>query len=382
MTTRVGARSGAGLAVTLVLTLALAACQAQSGGASPSAAEGPPGGIQSTLTGTLAASGSVGASPTATLTQVRAAGCTTTMNGNQTSLPVVTPRTPFVGIDPALQGRLGAYGAGRLLVLAPVGWDCFAIDSTNSSALITSPDGLGEVALNISTTAVLSDFEACSFFASALSALRLHASQPCLNDSEPSDQQLHALSPDLVSVTDPHGGEPFVLGPDQPGYATVGLVWFDAAKETTSEIMCTVAPADEDLCAPILANFRATLPAPAPGATPAELPSFPPTVTPAPTPTPAPTRPPKPLGDCAVRLNQANATVIIRGAGPTACTAAKHSLLGIGVFVTIAPSTASKGLDLICSGGVSGLSSNVEVWDSGGAIWATMICQSWNLVSP
>jgi len=260
-------------------------------------------------------------------------------------------------------------------LLAPFGWTCYAFDGTEDGfAVVSSPDRQAYVRLEVSTDPASSLFGACAFFASAQ---RLQGSA-CSNDMEPTDQVRRALTPNLVEFTDPLGGEPVSVVGDQSGYESRGLVWFDPTSSGSkyTEIICEVSPANQDLCGPILDYFRATLPAPAAAATPAELASFAPTSPP--TPEPISTR----AGDCAVRLNGANATVVVRGAGAAACTAAKHALLGIGVFYTIDTTTATKGVYLVCSGPVMGLSGVVEVWDSGGAIWGTSVCLGWNLVAP
>jgi hypothetical protein len=270
---------------------------------------------------------------------------------------------------------LVAYGDSRDVLLAPIGWACEAQDSDPGIIAATSPDGQEEIDLEVDRTDSSDPlFLACPLFASAQQQNR-PTDATCA--PPPSAEVDRAVTSELVSFTDPPqvSGTGLTSGGD---FESDGLVWYhsDGQHIQAARISCTLSPADHDLCDPILSYFRSTLPAPAAGATPAELASFQPSAPP----TQPPTAPP--AGDCAIRLTDADATVVVRGAGTSGCTAAKHALLGIGVFYTVDPGTATRGLRLICSGPVMGLSGKVEVWDLGGATYATFVCQGWNLVSP
>lgn len=341
-------------AVGLVMVLVVAACQ---GGAQSS----PPAGTNG---------------PTV---QVSVSSCTATIFGAHigaaTPVPLGTPADALVSIPSSLQGRLGAYGDSRELVLAPNGWTCRAQDSDPGTILeVASPDGTEFIDLEMDRTSASNvPFWTCLIFAS-VQRQHLFDETFCVRPPEEVDR---AVTSELVSFIDP----PNVLGSGWKSggpYETDGLAWYhpDGQNVQSAIISCTVSPADRELCAPILDYFQSALPTPPAGATPAELASFAPT---APS-TEPPTAPP--AGVCAIRLNDTNATVVVYSAGSSACTAAKHALLQIGVFYTVDPTAGTKGLTLICSGPVMGLSSKVEVWDSGGAIYATMVCRGWNLVSP
>lgn len=342
-------------AVGLVMVLVVAACQ---GGAQSS----PPAGTNG---------------PTV---QVSVSSCTATIFGAHigaaTPVPLGTPPDALVSIPSSLQGRLGAYGDSRELVLAPNGWTCRAQDSDPGTILeVASPDGTEFIDLEMDRTSASNvPSWTCWIFASVQ---RQHLCDEMFGVRPPEEVD-RAVTSELVSFMDP----PNVLGGsgwNSGGpYETDGLAWYHPEGQNVQSaiISCTVSPADRELCAPILDYFQSALPTPPAGATPAELASFAPT----PPATEAPTAPP--LGDCAVQLTSANATVVVRGAGSNACTAAKHALLPIGVFYTVDLATATKGLGLICSGPVVGISNKVEVWDFGGATYATMVCRGWDLVSP
>ena len=297
-----------------------------------------------------------------------------------TPAPVGSPSPATAAIPASLQGRLGAFGDSQGVVLAPVGWTCWALlDPGRAVWTLSSPDRVEEIYEEVDSADSGDALSlACPLFADALAQ-----SQPTGAGCAPPPvgEVDQAISSELVSFTDPPGipGTGLDSG---AGLESDGLVWYhrDGLQIQASTISCMAAGSDQQLCAAILDYFTSALPAPAAGATPATLASFEPT----PLPTEAATAPPiaPPVGDCAVRLTSADATVVVRGAGTSACTAAKHALLQIGVFTTVDPKVATKGLRLICSGPVAGLSSRVEVWDLGGATYATMICQGWNLVSP
>jgi hypothetical protein len=291
-----------------------------------------------------------------------------------TPAPVGTPSLPSALIPSSLQGRLGAFGTSRDLLLAPIGWTCGAQDAAKGILEVTSPDGSEHIGMEFDRTGDSGlGLSACQAFA-------LVQRQHAFDDSlcvRPSAEVDRAVTSELISFTDP----PHVQGAGWHSggdYESDGLIWYHASGQQvqTATITCTVGPANHDLCEPILKDFQSRLPAPAPGATPAELASFELTAHL----TEPPTSPP--AGDCAIQLTGAEATVVVRGAGSSACTAAKHVLLPIGVFYTVDPATATKGLGLICSGPVTGISNNVEVWDVGGATYATMVCRGWDLVSP
>ena len=292
------------------------------------------------------------------------------------SAPVGSPSQREVAVPASLQGRLAAFGDGQGVVLAPVGWTCWAlVDAGRATWSLSSPDRVEEIYAEIDSADPADALAlACPLFAAALAR-----SQPTGADCEPPPvgEVDRVLSSEMISFTDPLGVAGTGMG-SGAGLESDGLVWYhsDGQQVQAATISCMAAGSDHELCAPILDYFASTMPAPMAGATPAALSSFEPT----PLPTEAPTAPP--AGDCAVRLTSADATVVVRGAGTGACTAAKHALLQLGVFATVDPKVATKGLRLICSGAVAGLSSQVEVWDLGGATYATMICQGWNLVSP
>ena len=311
--------------------------------------------------------------------QVSVSSCTATIFGVHvgavTPVPLGTPPDALVSIPSSLRGRLGAYGDSRQLVLAPNGWTCRAQDYDRGTILeVASPDGTEFIDVEMDrTSASLVPLWTCLIFAS-VQRQHLFDETFCVRPPEEMDR---AVTSELVSFTDP----PNVLGSGRKSggpYETDGLAWYhpDGQNVQSANISCTVSPANRDLCAPILDYFQSALPTPPAGATPAELASFAPTA-PA---TEAPTAPP--LGDCAIQLTGADATVVVRGGGTGACTAAKHALLQLGVFYTVDPATATKGLRLICQGSVTGLSTDVQVWDLGGATYATVVCQGWNLVSP
>lgn len=349
------------------IVLVVAACQGN--GANPPASPG-------TTASLLATSGG------ASTVNVSVSGCHPGFFGQydpaaSSPAPVGSPSHGEVAVPASLQGRLAAFGDGKGIVLAPVGWTCWAlVDAGRTVWSLSSPDRVEEIYAEVDSAAPGDALAlACPLFADALAR-----SQPigAACEPPPMGEVDQAVTSELISFTDP----PAVAGTGMnsgAGLESDGLVWYHSDGQQmiqAATISCMAAGSDHELCAPILDYFASTMPTPVPGATPAALSSFAPTQLP----TEAPTAPP--AGDCAVRLTSADATVLVRGAGTSACTAAKHALLQLGVFTTVDPKVATKGLRLICSGAVAGLSNRVEVWDLGGATYATMICQGWNLVSP
>ncbi len=356
-------------AVGLLVVLVVASCQA-SGGQSPANSG-------ATTPGTGASGSDV--STTRATVDLRVASCIvrpgTEALATSTPASVGTPSQVSITVPAALKDRLGAFGDAHGVLLAPVGGTCTDAPTDDAVMLVTSTDGQGEIALRVARNdATFASLQACPVFASAQRQWELTGAD-CLPPS--SGEVDRAITSELVAFTDP----PQVVGSgwrSGNAFESDGLVWYHVDGEQTqaATISCTVSPAEHDLCDPILSYFQSALPASPAGAPPAELASFGPTAPP----TASPTAPP--MGDCAIQLTDASATVVVRGAGMGACTSAKHALLSIGVFYTVNQAAMSKRLRLICEGPVVGLSSQVEVWDLGGATYATMICQGWNLVSP
>ncbi len=282
-----------------------------------------------------------------------------------TPAPVGTPPVGSALIPVSLQGRLGAYGTSRDVLLAPVGWACGGQDAANGIVEVTSPDGTEHVGLQFDRTGASElGLNACQAFA-------LVQMQHSYDDSlcvRPAAELVRAVTSELVSFTDP----PHVQGAGWNSggeFEADGLIWYHGSGQQveTAKITCTVSPANHDLCGPILDYFKLTLPAAPAGSTPADIASFQATAGP---------------GDCAIRLNDADVTVVVYAGGTSACTSAKHALLPIGVFSAVDGTTATDGLHLICTGAVRDLSGRVEVWDLGTASDSTKACQTWDLVSP
>lgn len=308
--------------------------------------------------------------------QVSVSSCTATIFGAHigaaTPVPLGTPPDALVSIPSSLQGRLGAYGDSRELVLAPNGWTCRAQDSDPGTILeVASPDGTEFIDLKMDRTSASNvPSWTCLIFASVQ---RQHLCDETFGVRPPEEVD-RAVTSELVSFIDP----PNVLGSGWKSggpYETDGLAWYhpDGQNVQSAIISCTVSPADRELCAPILDYFQSALPTPPAGATPAELASFAPT----PPATEAPTAPP--LADCAIQLRYNDATVVLRDGSAAACSRAEGLLSYLGTWYTIDAGTATQHKRLTCTGIYAGVAGTVEVWDTGGETNGTEICREWNI---
>jgi hypothetical protein len=356
-------------AATLLIALVVAACQSTA----PSPGTPMPA-TTSPSSGAPVSSGTVTAPPVGLATHtpsspptkatLHVTQCATTSGGG--AVPTAQP-SQVVTIPTNLQSRLGLYGDGYHLVMAPSGWHCEAGLATdgNSEVRISSPNDKSALVAQdwypACYSCVLS--AACAVFATA-AGLEAADSGNC-DSPRPADERLHAETANTISFIDPPGVSGTGIGSGGP-YESSGVVFFttEGQAPSSANMSCTLAPADQDLCGPILDFFRSSVPAPAPGSPPAAI-----------------AEPPVP--NCAVRLVGHDATVVIRGSGASDCETAKHDLLGIGVFVPVPPvPIALQDGNLLCKGNVQGISGTVEVWDSGAAPDGTKVCQLWNLVSP
>ncbi len=355
------------IAVSFLLGLAVAACQssALSSTAPPPAATSLPPERATPVP-----------EAQATQTTIPITQCQTTSGEGVVTTP---PPAQNVTIPSDLQSRLALYGDGYDVVMAPAGWWCQAdigADGSSSVRVWSPQDQQAQVTLETSGACFSCAIStACSVFASAAQqqASQFGACDPL----RPVSESVQAETGDTIAFVDPPGVAGTGTGSGSK-YESSGVVWYHVYSDSTgaAKTTCTLGPGERDLCSPILDFFRSGLPAAIPGSSPAAIVAL------CPPPTP-PQRPTPPVRDCAIRLEGANATVVIRDASPDACEAAKHALLKIGLFASVDPAgVAQAGRGLLCRGQVTGLPGSVEVWDSGSAFYGTSICQGWDLVAP
>lgn len=188
--------------------------------------------------------------------------------------PPTPPATHEVTVAASLADRFGIYGDGYDLVLAPIGWSCEAkIGADGSTSIrVSSPTDthaqvIGETNGGCYGCALIL---ACSTFASASEQYAVDFG--LCDPQRPSEERVLAETPELIAFMDSPGVAGTGTGSGGP-YEARGLVWYsnDGDSAFASKSTCMLAPADGDLCGPVIDFVRALLPAPPPGSPPAEV---------------------------------------------------------------------------------------------------------------
>jgi hypothetical protein len=198
--------------------------------------------------------------------------CTTSTGADEA--PPSPPATTVVTVAASLAGRIGVYGDGYDLVMGPAGWSCEAqVGADGSTSLrIWSP---GDANAQVTTETNGGCYGcalilACSTFAAASEQ---YATDFGLCDAQrPPEEQVLAETAELIAFTDAPRVAGTGTGSGGP-YEARGLVWYsnDGNAAYASKATCTLAPAEGDLCGPVLDFVRALLPAPPPGSSPAAI---------------------------------------------------------------------------------------------------------------
>ena len=188
--------------------------------------------------------------------------------------PPSPPATTDVTVAASLAGRVGVYGDGYDLVMGPAGWSCEAqIGADGSTSLrIWSPGDVNAQVIAETNGGCYGCalILACSTFAAASEQYAIDFG---LCDAQrPPEEQVAAETAELIAFTDPPGVAGTGTGSGGT-YDARGLVWYsnDGDAAFASKVTCTLAPADGDLCGPVLDFARALLPAPPPGSSPAAI---------------------------------------------------------------------------------------------------------------
>jgi hypothetical protein len=198
--------------------------------------------------------------------------CATSMGADEA--PPSPPATTEVTVVASLAGRVGVYGDGYDLVMGPAGWSCDAqIGADGSTSLRIWSPGDADAQVITETNGGCYGCAlilACSTFAAASEE---YAIEFGLCDAQrPPEEQVLAETAELIAFTDPPGIAGTGTGSGGPHEAR-GLVWYsnDGGTAYASKATCTLAPADGELCGPVLDFVRALLPAPLPGSSPAAI---------------------------------------------------------------------------------------------------------------
>jgi hypothetical protein len=278
------------IAATLLITILVAACQTPVAPAPASVSPGPvvvlsPSAVAVVSPGPLVVvspsplvvvSPSAEPSPTADDALVTVAlpvkACPTSTGGVET--PPTPPATWETSLPASLANRIGVYGDGYDLVLGPVGWTCEAQVGADGSTSIRvwAP---GDEAAQVTSETNGGCFGcglmlACSTFAVASEQFAVDFG--LCDPQRPTEERVTAESAEIIAFVDPPGVAGTGTG-SGGAYEASGLVWFSYDGETVfaSKSTCTLAPADAALCAPILDQARALLPAPPAGSQPAGI---------------------------------------------------------------------------------------------------------------
>jgi len=267
------------IAAALLLAIVVTACGAP-------AAASPSGAVPPAATPSLAVIASPAVEPPPTPTgappsspvddpgtvQLPVTACATSTGGDEA--PPSPPATIDVTVTASQAERIGVYGDGYDLVLAPIGWSCEAqIGADGSTSIrVSSPTDthaqvIGETNGGCYGCALIL---ACSTFASASEQYAVDFG--LCDPQRPAEEQVRAETAELIAFTDPPGTAGTGTGSGGP-YEARGLVWYsnDGDSAFASKSTCVLAPADGDLCGPVLDFVRALLPAPPAGSSPAEI---------------------------------------------------------------------------------------------------------------